>query len=83
VSDEESAGEQPQEVRYVNYFNVGYNAFEVVVEFGQSYEGHVTPLWLTRMVTTPAYAKRLLLLLDDSLHGYEQRFGTIQSGEAV
>jgi hypothetical protein len=83
VSEEESGGDQPREVRYVNYFNVGYNAFEVVVEFGQSYEDQVEPLWLTRMVTTPAYAKRLLLLLDDSLHGYEQRFGTIQSGDAT
>jgi len=83
MGEEQSAVEQPHEARYVNYFNVGYNAFEVVVEFGQSYEGQAEPLFLARMVTTPVYAKRLLLLLDDSLNRYEQQFGSIPQGDTA
>jgi hypothetical protein len=81
MEDEQGAVEDPEEARYVNYFNVGYNAFEVIVEFGQSYEGQAKPLWLTRMVTTPSYAKRLLLLLDESLNKYEEKFGPIPRGD--
>ncbi|HTS26569.1 MAG TPA: DUF3467 domain-containing protein [Bryobacteraceae bacterium] len=82
MGDDAGGSERPPiEARYANYFNIGYNAFEVVVECGQSYEGQSGPLWHVRMVTTPAYAKRLLELLKDSLDRYEQTFGVIPRGE--
>lgn len=51
------------EGRYANYFNVGYSAFEVILEFGQFYEGSPRPHMHTRIVTGPAYAKALLEVL--------------------
>ncbi len=80
-------GEQPQrpmlEARYVNAFSVGFNAFEVVVECGQAYEEQPEPLWHTRMITTPVYAKHLLELLKETLDRYEKTFGTIPRGDAA
>lgn len=67
----------PLEARYANHFNIGFNAFEVILECGQSYEGQRRPALHTRIVTTPAYAKCLLALLSDSLMCYEKAFGTI------
>jgi hypothetical protein len=74
--------EEVPEGRYANYFNVGYNAFEVVLEFGQFYEGSREPRMHTRIVTGPAYAKALLDLLQSSLAQYEGTFGPIPSGKS-
>ena len=73
--------EETPEGRYANYFNVGHNAFEVVLEFGQFYEGNMEPRTHTRIVTSPAYAKALLGLLKSSLASYEGEFGVIPSGD--
>jgi Protein of unknown function (DUF3467) len=72
--------EDEAEARYANYFNVGHNAFEVVLVFGQFYEGNLQPQLHTRLVTSPAYAKTLLDLLHDSLQRYEETFGPIRMG---
>jgi len=67
--------------RYANYFKVGHNAFEFVVDFGQLYaQSKPTPLH-TRIVTTPVYAKIFLGLLQESIDQYEQLFGTIPNGD--
>ena len=67
--------------RYANYFTVGHNAFEFVVDFGQLYaQSKPTPLH-TRIVTTPVYAKIFLGLLQESIDQYEQLFGTIPNGD--
>ena len=48
------------EGRYPNYFNVGHNASESVIDCGQFYpEGEETELH-TRIITSPVYAKFLL-----------------------
>lgn len=72
--------EEGQEGRYANYFNVGHNAFEVVLAFGQFYEGNVKPQLHTKIVTSPAYAKTFLELLRDSLEQYEKAYGAIPTG---
>ena len=72
--------EDRSEGRYANYFNVGHNAFEVILEFGQFYEENEQPRLHTRIVTSPDYAKRLLELLQESLGQYEKQFGVIPFG---
>jgi hypothetical protein len=65
------------EGRYANYFKVGYNAVEFLVDFGQFYpEGKEARLH-TRIITNPIYAKALLETLRESIDRYEQTFGTI------
>jgi hypothetical protein len=63
-----------REGTYSNLFHVGFNAYEVVIDFGQSYPGN-EELWLTRIVTSPAYARNLLGVLQKSMNQYEERFG--------
>jgi hypothetical protein len=63
------------EARYANYFKAGHNAFEVILEFGQFYEGDSQPRMHTRIVTTPAYAKTFLEILREALSRYESLFG--------
>ncbi len=71
------APDEQREGRYANYFNVGHNAFEVVLDFGQFYEGNTQPQMHTRIVTSPAYAKTFLALLRSSIARYEETFGPI------
>jgi hypothetical protein len=70
------AGEEP-EARYANYFQVGHNAFEVILEFGQHYEGAREPKMHTRIVVAPVNARALLGLLQTALADYERKFGQI------
>ncbi len=65
------------EGRYANYFEVGHNAFEFVLAFGQFYPSSSGPRLLTRVVTGPPYAKALTRTLMESLARYEATFGPI------
>lgn len=63
--------------RYANYFKVGHNAFEFVLEFGQSYDEDENRPIHTRIVTGPVYAKRLLTTLQEAIRQHEAKFGRI------
>lgn len=65
------------EGRYVNYFEIGHNAFEVILDFGQFYEGEAEPTQHTRIVTSPVYAKRLSGLLQQAIRQYEASYGRV------
>ena len=65
------------EGRYANLFNIGHNAFEFVLEFGQLYSETSQKQIHTRVITGPAYAKALLRILKDSIDQYEKAFGII------
>jgi hypothetical protein len=69
--------EEDPEGRYANYFKAGHNAFEVVLEFAQFYEGDAQPRVHTRIVTSPTYAKTFLEVLRESLERYESVYGLI------
>lgn len=76
-------GQKPQgptgpEGRYANYFKIGHNAFEFLLDFGQLYPGNGEPQLHTRIITSPVYAKALLETLRDSIDRYEHAFGIIQ-----
>jgi hypothetical protein len=59
---------------YANYFQVGYTAFEMVIDFGENYdEKH--PGCHTRIVTSPVYARALLETLSRALDGYRESYG--------
>ena len=73
---ERQSGEEP-EARYANYFHVGHNAFEVMLDFGQHYEGSSQPRMHTRIILAPAYAAALLEVLQTALAEYEKTFGQI------
>ena len=66
------------EARYANFFKVGYNGFEFLLAFGQSYADHEREHVHTRIVMSPMYAKELLRVLSQSLAEYERDFGTIK-----
>jgi Protein of unknown function (DUF3467) len=66
---------ESHEGKYANYFQIGQNAVEFVIEFGQLYADETVPLLHTRIVTNPSYAKTLLTLLQDALAEHEAQFG--------
>jgi hypothetical protein len=61
----------PPEARYANSFNIGHNAYEFVFEFGQLYETEDMPRIHTRIVTSPAYAREFLNILQQALAEHE------------
>ncbi len=65
------------EGRYANYFKVGYNAFEFLLDFGQFYPENEQAKLHTRIITSPTYARALLEILRQSIERYEGAFGTI------
>jgi hypothetical protein len=52
------------EARYANYFEVGVNQEEIVIDLGQAYGEGEPVSFHTRIVTSPAYARELAELLD-------------------
>jgi len=68
------------EGRYANYFKVGHNAFEFLLDFGQFYAESQRAHFHTRIVTNPIYARALFETLQEGINQYEQTFGAIQRG---
>ena len=67
--------------RYANYFEVGVNEEEVVIDFGQAY-GVVDTLSIhTRIVTNRAYARDLAKLLQQSFGEFERTSGPSDSSK--
>jgi hypothetical protein len=59
-----------EEARYANYFQVGYNAFEFLLEFGQR-EGRIH----TSIYVSPQHARMLADLLCGALKEYAEGGG--------
>jgi hypothetical protein len=76
MEDDADAGTAVPEGRYANYFQIGHNAFEFLLEFGQAYGG-VSPAMHTRIIAGPVYAKVLLEMLAESIGRFEHTFGPI------
>ena len=56
VHDPPETGAAPKVAVYANQFEIGFNAFEFLFDFGQVYDEDATEAhW--RVVTAPAYAK--------------------------
>ena len=67
--------------RFANYFQVGHNAFEFLFDFGQFYRDSDEAQFHTRIITSPAYARALLDILQDAIDRYESAFGGIPEEE--
>jgi chromosome segregation ATPase len=63
--------------QYANYFEIGQNAFDFVLVFGQLYANEDQVHRHTRIITGPVYAKALLEVLRESVGQYEEKFGAI------
>jgi hypothetical protein len=65
---------EAREGRYANHLEVGHNAEEVVMDFGQVFEGE-PPLVHTRIVTHPSFAREMVEVLNESLerHTIQER----------
>ena len=68
--------ENRQEARYANVFQIGHNAFEVLIEFGQ-HEGGIH----TRIYVSPQHARILSDLLVDTIRQHERMFGQVPKGD--
>jgi hypothetical protein len=66
-----------QEGRYANYFEVGHNGNEILIDFGQMFNEGEKVQFHSRIITSPWHAKALLALLEESIGQYEFRFGDI------
>ena len=76
--EREEPTSEPSTARYANYFEIGHNAFEFVIAFGQFHEGERRATCHTRILVNPLQALNLLHLLKESLEGYEGAFGEIR-----
>jgi hypothetical protein len=65
------------ESRYANYFRVGNNNFEFVIDFGEFRSGDAEPVWHWRAVVPPVFAKQLLLVLSSRIHNFERDYEPI------
>ena len=64
------------EARYANYFKVGQNSTEFLLQFGQFHPGSDL-VWITRVVISPVFAKELLNLMIDAVNVHESQYGAI------
>jgi hypothetical protein len=70
----------PREGRYANSFQIGHNAFEFLLDFGQVSPDCEEARFHTRIITSPAYAKAFSETLRESIERYERTFGPIPRG---
>ncbi len=66
------------EAKYANYFQVGQNTREFIIEFGQFHVEDSDPLVHTRIVTAPSFAKSFLTALAEAVASHEERYGPIE-----
>ena len=78
MADDDDRGELFE--LYANFFKIGYNASEFLLDFGRRFEEEPEQFY-RRIITSPGHAKALSLLLQKSISDYEQRFGTIPKDE--
>jgi len=74
---EASADGRQLEGQYANWFKVGFNAYEFVIDFGQYYQENDEEKLCIRIVTSPAYAKRFLKVFEKSIEEYQAKYGII------
>ena len=70
------------QAQYANFFKVGWNSVEFVVDFGQFYADSQKPLLHTRIITSPEYISLLRDLLSDAIDKYEGMFGPIRAANS-
>jgi len=74
---DESADGRQLEGRYANYVEVGSNAFEFLLDFGQVYSNSENTLFHTRIVIAPSFAKKFMRVLKTNIAKHEKIFGDV------
>lgn len=82
-SENEGSETRRRQGRYANYFEIGHNAFEFVLDIGQLYRSDAAPRFHTRVVVGPVYAKALLGVLGEAVTAYESEHRAIDVTEAT
>ena len=77
---QETGAARNQGALYANYFQVGHNAFEFLLEFGQMYEGEPARIH-TRIIATPYYARTFLKVFQTAMEAYERNTATEPAGD--
>ena len=72
-----TGGDAPPLAYYANYFEVGHNAFEFLIDAGQIEPGSGRVNFHRRLAIGPAHAKLLSQLLAQSVDQFETEHGTI------
>ena len=66
-------GDDELEGRYANFFQVGFNAYEFVIEFGQQYPPARERVH-TKIVTSAPLAQHLAETLGRSIRDFESKY---------
>jgi hypothetical protein len=66
--------DSPPEGRYANYFQIGFNAYEFVIDFGVMYPPD-PERFHTRIVTNTGAARDLSESLERSLEDHDREYG--------
>ena len=69
--------------QYTNYFNIGHNAFEFLLDFGQLSPECIEAHLHTRIITSPKCAKVLMESLRESIERYENAFEAFQGSRQI
>ncbi len=71
------------EAIYSNYFEIGVNSLEFMLDFGQYHPERPVARRHTRIVTGPVFAKLLLRLLADAVARHEAEHGVIAAPDEL
>ncbi len=66
---------------YVNVANVIFSGVEFIIDFGRVVPGKSEFSILSRIITNPAHAKQLAVVLKDNVGRYEAKYGEIKMGK--
>lgn len=68
--------QSPEAGRYANLFRIGFNAFEMVIEFGEQFSEGDAARMHTRVVTNPVFARGLVDALNEALSNYASAYSS-------
>ena len=68
---------RPTLARYANYFEIGHNPYEFLIDFGQFQPESASVLLHTRIIFGPAHAKLLGHMLSEAVRRYESENSVI------
>ena len=77
MSADDSSGHHRVIADYANYFEVGHNAFEFLIDFGQVDPQSGDVNINSRIAVGPNHAKLFLVLLTKAMTQFESEFGII------
>lgn len=69
--------------QYANLAFISHSETEFILDFIFLQPQNAKAKVLSRIITSPAHAKRLLWAIKDNIEKYEARFGAVRAGEAA